>query len=268
MDSSPWLFIVGGCLLALIICIATIGIVQRLRFRRAGLIRRHSRGDEKSPEPLNILARELVHEIRNPLNSISLNLQLLEEDLSIIESDNQDDLLKRTRRIRREVDRLDRILTDFRRYARLPSLTLQTCELGRLIEEVLTFNEPEAERQNITIVREIDELPPIQLDPEQFKQALWNLIINAQQAMEDSGTLTVRAKPLNEQVQIDIEDTGNGIDPDVQEKIFELFVSTKDEGTGVGLAIVKQVVEGHGGQISVESQPGQGTTFSIRLPVK
>ena len=84
--------------------------------------------------------------------------------------------------------------------------------------------------------------------------------------MEDGGTLTVRAKPLNEGIQIDVEDTGKGIEPEQLDKIFDLFLSTKEEGTGVGLTIVKQVIEGHGGQVKVESKPGQGTKFSILLP--
>ena len=137
-----------------------------------------------------------------------------------------------------------------------------------LIEEVLDFNEPESQRRNIEVVREIYNLPPIQLDAMQFKQALLNLIINANQAMEDGGKLMIRARSLNGQVQIDVEDTGEGIPVDMKNQIFELFVSTKDDGTGVGLAIAKQIVEGHGGNIEVESQPNQGTTFSIRLPIK
>ena len=137
-----------------------------------------------------------------------------------------------------------------------------------LIEEVLHFSEPELQRQNIEVVREIEPLPPIPLDHKQFKQALWNLIINACQAMADGGQLTIRANVLAGRVQIDVSDKGEGIQPDAIDKIFDLFFSTKEEGSGVGLAIVKQVVEGHGGRIKVESTPNQGTTFSILLPVK
>ena len=222
----------------------------------------------KSPKPSDALIRELVHEIRNPLNSISLNLQLLAEDLSGIQEEEREDLQKRVRRISGEVERLDQVLTDFGRYAKLPPLKLETCDLAMLIEEVLHFSEPELQRQNIEVIREIEPLPPIQLDLKQFKQALWNLIINAYQAMADGGQLTVRAGCLSNQVQIDVADTGEGIHPDAIDKIFALFVSTKEEGSGVGLAIVKQVVEGHDGSVKVESAPNQGATFSILLPVK
>ena len=250
-----WFLIWAVDFLLIIVCMSVVG---------NWLARRQQQADGQLPKPISVLSQELVHEIRNPLNSISLNLQLLEEDLSGM----QEDLQKRVRRIRGEVERLDQILTDFRRYAKLPPLNLETADLAMLIEEVLDFNEPESQRRNIEVVREIYNLPPIQLDAMQFKQALLNLIINANQAMEDGGKLMIRARSLNGQVQIDVEDTGEGIPVDMKNQIFELFVSTKDDGTGVGLAIAKQIVEGHGGNIEVESQPNQGTTFSIRLPIK
>ena len=233
--------------------------------------RRRLRPQEPNSEPTkpaHPTTRELVHEIRNPLNSISVNLQILEEDLSADDPRSSGDLQNRVRRIRGEVERLNRILTDFRRYANLPPLTLETYDLVPLIEEVLDFNEPEAQKQGIQVTREIEALPPVQLDQSQFKQALLNLIINGVQAMEDGGTLTVRAKPLNEGVHIGVEDTGQGVEPEQLDKIFDLFYSTKEGGTGVGLTITKQVIEGHGGCINVESNPGQGTKFSIVLPTK
>ena len=254
-----WWLIPSGLILILAVGILTIVTRQRKYLRAQKLNNEHSK-------PTNGLTRELVHEIRNPLNSINLNLQILEEDLSAENRDSQDDLQHRVRRIREEVERLDRILTDFRRYANLPPLTFETCDLALLIEEVLDFNEPEAQRQKVQVNREIQKLPPVQLDQSQFKQALLNLIINGVQAMEDGGTLTVRAKPLNGEVQIDVEDTGQGIAPEQLDKIFDLFLSTKEGGTGVGLTIVKQVIEGHGGRVNVESKPGQGTKFSISLP--
>ena len=255
-----WWLVPSGLILILAVCILTI--VVRRRYSRAQKL------NNEYAKPIHILTRELIHEIRNPLNSINLNLQILEEDLSTQNRRSPSDLQKRVRRIRGEVERLDRILTDFRRYAKLPPLTFETCDLAVLIEEVLDFNEPEAQRQKVQVNREIQKLPPVQIDPSQFKQALLNLIINGVQAMEDGGTLTVRAKPLNGGIQIDVEDTGQGIEPEQLDKIFNLFISTKAEGTGVGLTIVKQVIEGHGGCINVESKLGQGTTFSILLPVK
>ena len=256
-----WWLVSSGIILILAVCILTV-VARRRRYLRAQKL-----SDERS-KLTHPLARELVHEIRNPLNSINLNLQILEEDLSAENPSAPSGLQKRVQRIRREVERLDRILTDFRRYANLPPLTFETCDLAVLIEEVLDFNEPEAQRQNVQVNREIQELRPVQLDQLQFKQALLNLIINGVQAMEDGGTLTVRAKPLNGGIQIDVEDTGQGIEPEQLDKIFDLFISTKAEGTGVGLTIVKQIIEGHGGCVNVESNPDQGAKFSILLPAK
>ena len=254
-----WWLVSSGIMLILAVCILTV-VARRRRYLRA------QKFSNKPTKPAHILTRELVHEIRNPLNSINLNLQILEEDLSAENPRSPSDLQKRVRRIRGEVERLERILADFRRYANLPPLTFETCDLAMLIEEVLDFNEPEAQRQNVQVNRKIQELPPILIDQSQFKQALLNLIINGVQAMEEGGTLTVRAKPLNGGVQIDVEDTGQGIEPEQLDKIFDLFISTKEAGTGVGLTIVKQIIEGHGGQVNVESNPGQGTKFSILLP--
>ena len=256
-----WWLVSSGLVLILAIGILMVAARRQRYLRAQKLSNDHSK-------PTHPPTRELVHEIRNPLNSINLNLQILEEDLSAADPDSACDLRKRVRRIRGEVEHLDRILTDFRRYANLPPLTFETCDLAVLIEEVLDFNEPEAQKQDVQFKREIQALPPVQLDQSQFKQALLNLIINGVQAMEDGGTLTVRAKPSNGDVQIEVEDTGQGIEPEQFDKIFDLFISTKEEGTGVGLTIVKQIIEGHGGRVNVESNPGQGTKFSISLPAK
>ena len=260
MDSYWWV-IPGGFILVLIGCIV-IASVWKSKFIHS---RRPTTG--KNNEHVHALARELVHELRNPLNSMNLNLQLLEEDFSNSQRD-RGELQKRIRRVQDEVKHLDRILTDFGRYSRLSPLTPEFVDLATLIEEVLDFNEPEAQRQNIQVIREIEELPLAELDRAQFKQALLNLVINAHQAMENGGKLIVHAKASNGQISIEVEDTGKGIDAAIIDKIFDLFVSTKEDGTGVGLAIVKQIVESHGGSIKVNCQANQNTTFSILLPVK
>lgn len=260
MDSLWWV-IPGGFILILIVCIAITSVRQK-KFIQSGRT-----VDGSDNEQVRVLARELVHELRNPLNSMNLNLQLLEEDFSDTQIDRCESQ-KRIRRVRDEVEQLNRILTDFGRYSRLPPLTLEVIDLATLIEEVLDFNEPEAQRQDIQVIREIQELPLVQIDGAQFKQALLNLVINAHQAMEDGGKLMVRAKALNGRIQIEVEDTGKGIDAAILDKVFDLFVSTKEDGTGVGLAIVKQIVESHGGSVNVRCRANQNTTFSILLPVK
>lgn len=135
------------------------------------------------------------------------------------------------------------------------------------MEEVLAFNEPEIQSQNIEINRDIEALPLVELDPVQFKQVFLNLIINASQSMKNGGVLTIRVKSLANELLIEVQDTGDGIEAVYVDKIFDLFFSTRKEGTGVGLAIVKQIVESHGGTINVKSSPGNGAKFSIRIPV-
>ncbi len=259
--NSFWWVILSGFILVFIVCF----VIAAVRGRKS--IHSGKTANGKNSEHMHALARELVHELRNPLNSMNLNLQLLEEDFSDSQS-VPSGLQKRIRRIRDEVKHLDRILTDFGRYSRLPPLTLEAVNLAMLIEEVLDFNEPEAQRQNIQVIREIRELPLVQLDRAQFKQALLNLVINAHQAMDGGGKLIVRAKALNGQIQIEVEDTGKGIDAAISGKVFDLFVSTKEDGTGVGLAIVKQIIENHGGSVKVRCEANKNTTFSILLPAK
>jgi signal transduction histidine kinase len=262
---------------------------------------------------MNLLIRGLAHEIRNPLNSMDTNLQLLEEDLEGARGQRESgkgakgqegkelsslprslatsatgaggclaplpschlaispsclpQILDKLKRVRSEIKSLERILSDFLRYTSLPKLKFEKCDLKILIEEDLDFIEPEAQRQEIELVRELEPLPEVWVDTSQLKQALLNLIINANQAMEEGGKLTITVRFINGQIRIDVKDTGKGIPPEIQEKIFDLFYSTKQEGTGVGLAIVKRVVEGHGGRITVDSEVGKGTTFSIFLPL-
>ena len=217
-----------------------------------------------SDNNMNLLIRGLAHEIRNPLNIMDTNLQLLEEDL---EASSFPQILDKIKRVRSEIKNLERILSDFLRYTSLTKLKFEKCDLKILIEEELDFIEPEAQRQEIEIVRELEPLPQVWVDISQLKQALLNLIINANQAMEEGGKLTVTAQFINGQVRIEVKDTGKGISPEMQEKIFDLFYSTKQEGTGVGLAIVKRVIERHGGRITVDSEVGKGTTVSIFLPL-
>lgn len=256
--------IIFACLISYYLLTKT-ALSDRLKKRRA-----------QNDSRFNTVTRKLIHEIRNPLNSMSLNLQLLEENFNKTKDNEIDNLSyfdkNRTAvqigRIRREADRLNRILKDFDRYAKLPELELQETNVENLIEEVLNFIEPEAERQNIQLIRNIEPLPKVKIDSAQIKQMLINLIINANQAMEDGGKLTVSARLSGNHIIIEIEDTGPGIPPEIQDKMFELFYSTKEEGTGVGLTIVKQVIKKHGGKVKVKSRIDEGTKFIIFLPVR
>ena len=211
----------------------------------------------------------LAHEIKNPLNTMRLNLQLLQEDWEQSAGADRTGSLRRLGTLGKEVDRLEEILNDFLRLARLPAPDLQPASISLLLDEFLDFIEPEAQQSHIKVVRDFSEnLPEIYLDSGQMKQALLNIILNANQSMPDGGQLVVKAHRANGYIAIDIADTGTGIRSDRISKLFDLFYSTKKEGTGLGLSIVQRIINGHGGEIHVKSQESKGTTFSILLPIR
>ena len=211
----------------------------------------------------------LAHQIKNPLNTMRINLQLLQEDWSRPDQFDADKALKRLSTLSKEVDRQEEILNDFLRLARLPDPNLRRGRISSLLNELLDFMEPETQQLRIEVVRDFHEdLPEINIDDGQIKQALLNIILNANQSMPVGGQLSVKASRTNNHISIDISDTGAGIPPDRIDKLFDLFYSTKKEGTGLGLAIAERIVKMHGGDIQVKSQEGQGTTFSIILPIQ
>lgn len=231
--------------------------------------RRSKQEKKTSPSKEDIVtwAGALAHEIKNPLNTIKINLQLLQEDW---EQSGELDKSKNLRRfgiLNKEIDRLEEILNDFLRFARLPSPNFEKHNVSLLLNELLDFTEPESQQLNIKVIRNFSpDLPEISLDSTQIKQALLNIILNANQSMKSGGQLTVSAYKTNDHISIDITDTGNGIKPERINKLFDLFYSTKENGTGLGLAIAKRIIEMHGGSIKVKSREGEGTTFSILLP--
>jgi len=213
----------------------------------------------------------LAHEIKNPLNTMKIGLQLLQEDWCQSDepgSEKNAKALKRLDTLGKEIDRLEDILNDFLRLARLPEPNLQPGDVSILLHELLDFTEPEAQQLDIHVKRAFDDdLPLVRLDVGQMKQALLNIILNANQSMPDGGELEVKAYRTNDHISIDITDTGTGVPPDRFDKLFSLFYSTKKEGTGLGLPIAGRIVDMHGGEIRLDSQEGKGTTFSIILPI-
>jgi len=218
----------------------------------------------------------LAHEIRNPLNSMKINLQLLQEDIgdslkSAPASDETDGakVLKKLGTLSSEVNRLEEILNDFLRLTRLPESDLQPGSISALLDEFLDFIEPETRQLEIELVRDFHrDLPPVDFDSGQMKQALLNIILNANQSMSAGGQLTVKAYRTNGHISIDITDTGEGIPPERLDKLFDLFYSTKKDGTGLGLSIARKIAHMHNGEVQVSSQENAGTTVSILLPIR
>jgi signal transduction histidine kinase len=209
----------------------------------------------------------LAHEIKNPLSTVQLNLQLLQEDL------NPDDpaysrVASRMGTITREVSRLRDILDDFLRYAGKLELRLEPVDVNKLLEELADFFSPQAQfnRVQLRLKKSPDPLVA-QIDPRLIKQALLNLMLNALQAMPTGGEMILTASKDDSHAIIDVIDTGPGIPADTVDKIFHAYYSTTKGGTGLGLAMARRIIEEHAGQIAVRSEVGKGSDFFVKLPL-
>ncbi|HSK71518.1 MAG TPA: ATP-binding protein [Pyrinomonadaceae bacterium] len=214
------------------------------------------------------LASAIAHEIRNPLNYINLTLDHLRSKFTPEEPEKQATFEKLTEQLKKEVERINRQVSDFLRYSRPLKLDMQPIEARRVVESSLRIIEPQAEEQNVKIsLVERENVPNILGDPEVLRSVFSNLFINAVQAMENTGgNLSVTVSPDENVVKIEVADTGAGISEENLSKIFEPYFSTKETGTGLGLAIVRKIIEDHNGTIEVESKLNEGTKFSVRLP--
>jgi signal transduction histidine kinase len=213
------------------------------------------------------MAAQIAHEVRNPLSSIGLNAELLGDELSV----GADEARRLIASIIAEVDRLAEITETYLRFARLPRPRLETEDLGVIVRSVIDFSRGELAQDGIEVALDISpDLPELPADEAQLRQALINLVRNAREAMTGAATkrleIGVRADPGAARLILRVSDSGSGIDRADLGKIFDPFFSTKERGTGLGLALVQQIVVDHGGQIEVESAAGRGTTFTLSFP--
>jgi signal transduction histidine kinase len=211
---------------------------------------------------LGTTAAVFAHEIGNPLNGISTSLQIVR---SILEADKIDPVLHETLEIAfQEVQRLATLLSDYRTFARPQRLNLRPADVTQIIEEVLSAQLPMYRATKIALQTQLENLPAILVDPEKIKQVILNLCKNAVEAMPNGGSLTVKATGSEGGVILEVTDTGEGIAQGVD--VFQLFRTTKPDGTGLGLPIVQQIISDHKGTITYRSEIGKGTTFTIVLP--
>jgi len=210
------------------------------------------------------LTRGVAHEVKNPINAIVLHLQLLQNKLQQIDPD--------TRRhmdiIGNEIHRLDRVVQILVDFTRPRDLRIEEIDLRHLLEEVILLATPDAEQHGVTITRDLSADPlNVRVDTDFMKQAMLNVVLNGAQAMPEGGTLAISTRRDENNVIIEVHDQGGGIPPEIQEKIFELYFTTKKGGSGIGLAQTYQVMQWHYGSVDFESVAGQGTTFRLCLPL-
>ena len=212
------------------------------------------------------LAGGFIHEIKNHINTLSLNLQLLAEDFESPQTPRERKAHDRVSRLTDECRRLVELSNDFLRFAKITELQRQSADLGAVITRLVDFLAPTARAHNVEINWYPADLPLIPLDVEMFEKVLLNLMLNAEDAMPEGGTLTLQARAEADWVVLDVIDTGTGMTPEVAATVFRPFVTTKPGGTGLGLATAWKIVTAHGGTIGVQSEPARGTKFTIRLP--
>ncbi len=220
------------------------------------------------------MAGSVVHEIKNPLSTLSINAQLLLEEWSDASTPREVRAVKRLKIMASEVHRLEAIIQSFLRFTERHELDLRETSLNALLEDLEEFITPEANRNQVATRLGLDAgLGPCVFDPALIRQVLLNLILNGIHAMEDEGgELILRSRRETRDGQpmavVDVVDTGIGMRPEVQDKVFDLYFSTRQDGTGLGLATSKRITEEHGGFIEVQSERDKGSQFSVFLPLK
>jgi signal transduction histidine kinase len=212
---------------------------------------------------IGTLASSLAHEVRNPLNSINLQLVLLGRRLVRLDERTQEELSGIIATARHEIERLDALVEEFLSLSSLDSLAPAENDPADALREVLALMEPVARLKGITVRTAIQPMPRLVLDREKIKQVLINLVRNAIEAMPNGGTLTLSGTAGKAAIVLSVADTGVGIEPGLD--IFDFFMTTKRGGTGLGLPISRRIVEAHGGSLTYESAPGEGATFSVTL---
>lgn len=242
-------------------------------FNRMGDDLKRFEETRKQVEKLEIASRfsaKMAHEIRNPLHSIGLIIDRLGDEFAPTQKNDRIKFIDLTDKVQNELNRLNKIVEDFLKFAKPRSVDLKLANINETISEVLNLIQPEACNQRVGITTDLDSaLPPLLMDYDRMRQTFLNLFINAFHAMPDGGKLFVMTKLIPEEggkALIEVADSGQGIPAEQLSKLFEPYFTTKVNGFGLGLAIVYRIIQEHGGTIEVRSRVGSGTTFQISLP--
>lgn len=220
---------------------------------------------------IGTMSAKLAHEIRNPLSSINMNIDLVRYEIEALTRANSEagaEARALLRSIHSEVRRIQRVTQDYLKFARIPKPMRDSEVLHELLSERLAFLQSLFDEQRVTLETDFDPaLPPVSVDGEQIWQAVLNIVQNAVEAMPQGGTLTVSTQRDGDFAEVRVTDTGKGMIDEHLRQVFKPFFSTKQSGTGLGLPLTQQIIVEHGGQIECKSVAGKGTTFTIRLPI-
>ncbi len=253
-----------GAGVAVLVLAVAFGYVLRL-LHRTRLLEAQAQMDDRLAY-VGGLAAGLAHEIRNPLNVLSMNLQMLEEEIA--GRDGGEETRVYLSALQGEIRRLSTLVNNFLSYARPNRPSFEARDLNRILKEICLLLRPEFETRQLTLYEDLSPyLPPVDLDEAQFRQAVMNVLQNAEQVSREGGRVTVESRVGQRgEAIVAIQDEGPGIKPEDRERIFEVFVSNRRGGTGLGLPIAARVLQAHGGSIEVESAPGRGARFVLTLP--
>lgn len=216
---------------------------------------------------LQLLAAGVAHEIGNPLNSLTIHLQLLERRLRKLPEAERAQFTQPLSVAQEEIKRLDSIVTQFLRAIRPAPLQRAPQDLNSLVRDAADFLAPELKSRNVLLELDLAPgLPVLDVDQDQLKQAFYNIIKNASEAMKQGGLLKIRTGADTEWVTVTFADTGGGMTQEAMARVFEPYFTTKKGGSGLGLMITQRIVRAHGGEVVLESDPGRGLRLSIRIP--
>jgi signal transduction histidine kinase len=220
------------------------------------------------PSLIETLAAGIAHEVRNPLNALQINVRILEQELEELvpdraRSEHAHEVLAK---IAQELHSLDDFISEFLRYARPPALKLEPVRARALLGDLVVFITPECTKKGVTLRASLERGPQlVDADGFQLKHAVLNLILNALHATPPGGTIEIATSGERELI-IEVRDTGEGIPADLLERVFDVFFTMREGGTGLGLPIARRIVAGHSGTLTLASTPGAGTTARIVLP--
>jgi signal transduction histidine kinase len=224
--------------------------------------------DEPAPESglIETLAAGVAHEVRNPLNSVQINLSILEQELLELLPNRDAHVFSVLGKIAGEIKRLDDFVSEFLRFARPPKLNIVRLPVRPLIADLAAFIAPECSKKGVTLGLDLHGPESARLDAFQLKQAILNLVLNALQATPAGGHVAVRTTGDKSRLVVAVVDNGEGMGPETMEKALTPFFTTREGGTGLGLPLVRRITEQHGGSVEIQSAPGQGTTVTMVFP--